>query len=59
VATPCKAYIERLVNMFTVTLVHKYCGYTKTLQGKSLARVFKDNGLDSQIWIVKGIDYND
>lgn len=44
--------------MFTVTLEHRYCGYTKTLQGESLARVFKENNLDSQIWIVKGIDYN-
>lgn len=45
--------------MFTVTVEHKYYGYTKTLQGESLAKVFKDNELDSQIWIVKGIDYND
>ena len=45
--------------MFTVTLIHKYCGYTKTLQGESLARVFKDNGLDSQIWTVKEVKYND
>ena len=45
--------------MYTVTVEHKYCGYTKTLQGESLTRVFKDNGLDSKIWIVKGIDYND
>lgn len=48
-----------VIDMFNVTLEHKYCGYTKTLQGESLARIFKDNGLDSQIWIVKGIDYND
>ena len=45
--------------MFIVTLEHKYCGYTKTLQGESLARVFKDNNLDNKIWIVKGINYND
>lgn len=48
-----------VIDMFNVTLEHKYCSYTKTLQGESLARIFKDNGLDSQIWIVKGIDYND
>lgn len=44
--------------MYTVKLEHKYCGYIKTLQGESLARVFKDNNLDNKIWIVKGIDYN-
>lgn len=45
--------------MFTITVEHKYCGYTKTLQGKSLATIFKDNGLDSQIWKVKEVEYND
>lgn len=44
--------------MFTVKLEHKYCGYCKTLQGESLARVFKENNLDKNIWIVKEVEYN-
>lgn len=44
--------------MFTITLCHKYCGYTKTLQGESFSRIFKDNGLDNKIWIVKEVEYN-
>jgi len=45
--------------MYTVTLKHKHCGYTKTLQGESLARIYKDNNLDKSIWIVKEVEYND
>ena len=31
----------------------------KILQGESLARIYKDNNLDMNIWIAKEVDYND
>lgn len=45
--------------MFTITVQHKHCGCTKTLQGESIAKIYKDNGLDLSIWTIERIEYND
>lgn len=44
--------------MFTVTVEHKYCGYTKILQGVSLASIGNAHNLDWNIWKVKEVEYN-
>lgn len=45
--------------MYTVTLEHKYCKCIRVLKGESLAKIYKNNNLDMNIWIVKAVDYND
>ena len=32
------------------TITHRYCGFTKTIEGPNLWDAFKLNGLDYKIW---------
>ena len=41
--------------MLEFTIVHRYCGYTKTIQGYNIWDALKSNGLDYKIWEVKGV----
>lgn len=43
--------------MYTITIEHRYCGMTKTLQGESLAGIAKANNIDYKIWKVKEVEY--
>ena len=44
--------------MFTLTVEHKYCGYTKTIEGNSIYDAMRKNGLDIKIWNVISIEKN-
>ena len=52
-------YIERLINMFTVTVEHIYNGCIKVLQGVSLASIGHAHNLDWTFWKVKEVEFND
>lgn len=44
------------IKMYSIVLQHKYCGMVKSLQGESLAKIAKDNNIDYNIWVIKGIE---
>ena len=44
--------------MMTFTIEHKYCGYTKEVQGYNVWDAFKSNGLDVNVWVVKKVEKN-
>lgn len=35
-----------------LTVEHKYCGFTKKVEGENIYDAFKKNGLDLNIWKV-------
>ena len=41
--------------MFEFTVVHKYCGYTKTVQGYNVWDAMRNNNLDHNVWIVESV----
>ena len=42
--------------MLEFTVVHKYCGYTKKIQGHNVWEALKTNGLDVNVWKVEGVE---
>ena len=42
--------------MMRFEIAHKYCGYTKTIEGDNVYEAFKKNGLDLNVWVVKNIE---
>lgn len=38
--------------MLRMTVEHRYCGFTKVIEGYSIADAFKKNGLDLNVWSV-------
>lgn len=38
--------------MFKFTVEHKYCGFTKKIEGNSIADAMRKNGLDINVWSV-------
>ena len=48
----------KVIKMFTLTVEHKYCGYTKTIEGNSIYDAMRKNGLDIKIWNVISIEKN-
>ena len=42
--------------MLNFTVVHKYCGYTKQIQGCNIWDALKENNLDFKIWQVLNIE---
>lgn len=45
--------------MLEFKVVHKYCGYTKTIKGNNVWDAFKDNNLDLQVWEVVEVSHNE
>ena len=41
--------------MLEFVVVHKYCGFTKVIEGYNVWDAFKSNGLDLNVWEVKNI----
>ena len=41
--------------MFEFTVVHKHCGYTKTVQGYNVWDAMRSNNLDHNVWIVESV----
>ena len=44
--------------MMKFEIEHKYCGFTKTVEGDNGYDAFKKNGLDLNVWIVKNVEKN-
>ena len=44
--------------MMRFEIGHKYCGFTKTIEGDNVYDAFKKNGLDLNVWVVKNIEKN-
>ena len=42
--------------MLRFTVVHKYCGYTKTVEGYNVWDALKTNNLDHNVWKVEGVE---
>ena len=38
--------------MYELVVEHKYCGFTKTIEGMSIVDAMKKNGLDINVWSV-------
>ena len=45
--------------MLEFKVVHKYCGYTKTVKGFNVWEAFKNNKLDLQVWEVVEVSCNE
>ena len=44
--------------MMSFKIEHKYCGFTKTIEGNNVYDAFKKNGLDLNVWTVKNVEKN-
>lgn len=44
--------------MFTFEVEHKYCGFTKKIEGDSIADAMRKNGLDIKVWSVISMEEN-
>lgn len=45
--------------MLVMVVEHKYCGFTKTIKGESIADAMKKNGLDIKVWSVIELEKED
>ncbi len=46
---------KEVIEMLKFTVVHKYCGYTKTVEGHNVWEALRKNNLDPTVWIVQSI----
>ena len=44
--------------MMKFTVEHKYCKYTREVEGRNVCDAFKNNNLDLNIWIVMAVENN-
>ena len=43
--------------MFEFIIVHKFCGYTKTVRGANIWDALRQNNLDYTVWMVRYCKY--